>query len=505
MGLTADKVLIANVAALKKKYGAGGYRRVKSAVRALVAADKKVRGLKTLLVDISDPIQMRRCRAVAVSKPGDEAQNKNAVDRVYAAMRPHYLVLLDAPDVIPHVLLRSLIPHDLDRSVPSDLPYACDQQLVRRDIADYASVTRVVGRIPGLTGSNDPRFLISQIRYACTFRSRTREEYLSHLAISASELRKSTEQSADNIFRRPPVILSPPVKSPAVRRMLAPLSHFINCHGGEGNPNFYGSQTVVSMSSTDVAKRVRRGTIVSAECCFGAELFSPASRSELPMANAYLDAGAIAFFGSTNIAYGSRDGNGCADLLSQYFLIDVLDGASTGRACLQARQRFVWSQKMEDPVNLKTVAQFTLFGDPSLQPVRSEQQAKAFARHLDPREARRTRRVALTAAGESAVDCSGFPGRKIPGAQNGLHGLVRQIALKRGFKTSRLSVEGFEIVGRDNYGKAMRARSLKQSVFVAMHGPRSSHMAARGPGRSKILVVHTQNNKLVDVVEYVRR
>jgi hypothetical protein len=47
----------------------------------------------------------------------------------------------------------------------------------------------------------------------------------------------------------------------------------------------------------------------------------------------------------------------------------VLGGASVGRAFLEARQEFAQSPSELDPFSLKTLAQFTLLGDPSIVPV----------------------------------------------------------------------------------------------------------------------------------------
>jgi hypothetical protein len=48
---------------------------------------------------------------------------------------------------------------------------------------------------------------------------------------------------------------------------------------------------------------------------------------------------ALAFVGSSTIAYGPADGQGLADLITQDFIKGVLNGASTGRAFLEAQQR----------------------------------------------------------------------------------------------------------------------------------------------------------------------
>jgi hypothetical protein len=372
-----DKVLITNVAALKKKYGVQGYRAIRSEVRSLVSADWDLRRLTTKLIDVSDVSQMKKFRTRRVSNADSEWENKTAVDAVYAALLPHYVVLLDGPDVIPHIKLVNPIPADDDGDIPSDLSYASDAPYSGRNAAEYAIVTRVVGRIPGATGTDDPSFLIAQLKAAGAAKSRPRKHYLPHFSISAYIWRKSTELSVDNVFHSAPTNLSPPTDSSRVRTKLAPLSHFINCHGRKDDSNFYGqrgSQIAIAMTSDDVVKGARRNTVDGAECCFGAQLFAPTQSGEVPIANAYLNAGAIGFFGSTTTSYGSPKGNGSADLMVQYFLIDVLSGSSIGRACLYARQRFVQSQLMESPVNLKTLAQFLLLGDPSVQPVRGTEE-----------------------------------------------------------------------------------------------------------------------------------
>jgi hypothetical protein len=51
-------------------------------------------------------------------------------------------------------------------------------------------------------------------------------------------------------------------------------------------------------------------------------------------------------------------------------LRNVLSGASIGRAALEARQKFARSTSMGNPMNIKTLAQFNLYGDPSCSPVK---------------------------------------------------------------------------------------------------------------------------------------
>jgi hypothetical protein len=288
------------------------------------------------------------------------------------------------------------------------------------------------------------------------------------------------------------------------------LAHFINCHGAEVDPKFYGqrgNRYPVSMSSDDVAKGSKPSTVVAAECCFGAQLYDPSlANGAWPIPNAYLGAGAVGFLGSTNTAYGLEASNSAADLMTQYFLINILEGASLGRAFLQARQKFVQGQKMEDPVNLKTLAQFILLGDPSLQPCWLDG-SKAASSDIDDAAARKTRRIALIAFGKAAADSSGFPGRRIRAPAAKLHKLIHTIARKRGFRSAAKDIEAFNIVGGEDYERAMKARGAQQKVFVVTEHREAGERESRPKGipHIRILVAHAQDDRVIDVTEYVRR
>lgn len=100
-----NKILVANCSALSEKYGANGLKSVLAAIKALVAADKN-RGLTTQLVDISNAATMKKFKRAVVTSSKNERQCKDAVDAIYASLKPDYLVLLDGPDVLPHVMIR---------------------------------------------------------------------------------------------------------------------------------------------------------------------------------------------------------------------------------------------------------------------------------------------------------------------------------------------------------------------------------------------------------------
>lgn len=98
-----DKLIVTNKARLRTKYG-GKLTVITRAITALVKADAG-RGLKTVVIDLSDPAVMAVWGGptVGAGGAGDLRANKEAVDAVYAAHdRPAYILLLGSVDVIPH-------------------------------------------------------------------------------------------------------------------------------------------------------------------------------------------------------------------------------------------------------------------------------------------------------------------------------------------------------------------------------------------------------------------
>jgi hypothetical protein len=371
----SKKFIVTNLTALKTKYGSANVTKIKTAIKAVIAADA-ARGFQTSLVDVASATRMKKARGRKVSTPSNPRQNKNAVDAIYRASLPEYLVLLGAPDVIPHIDLRNPLfgADDPDRLALGDLPYACEAPYSQK-IQDFIGPTRVVGRIPDIAGANDPAYLLGLLDVAAKWQSRPASAYSAHLGLSAAVWKGSTTLSMKKMFgptAKPNLI--PPKTYKWTASQLAALSHFINCHGSEVDPQFYGQQGSnypVAHDAAWVVGRIKEGTIASAECCYGAQLYDPAPvpKRQAGIANTYLAGRAYGFFGSTTIAYGPADGNGAADILCQYFLQRVLASASLGRAALEARQQFAQGAASLDPVDLKTLAQMNLLGDPSIHPV----------------------------------------------------------------------------------------------------------------------------------------
>lgn len=370
-----DKVIVTNGRALVAKYGSSGLTTIKSALSKLKAADKK-RGLVTRVVYLDDSAAMKELGGQAVVNSRDPRQVKAAVDAVCKKLDPDYLMILGSVDVIPHQDVNNPLfkpTVDDDQQAWSDLPYACDEAY-SRDPARFIGPTRVFGRLPDLTGATKPTHLLGLLAAATTYTRRPLSDYPDCFGLSASVWEGSTRMSLDHLFGGGQAMqISPPAGPNFPGGELKSRTHFINCHGGDGSPEFVGQikkQFPVALTSASTGGQIVEGTVAAVECCYGAQLYDSVTLGlDQPICQSYLQQRAYAYWGSTTIAYGPADDNAQADLICRFFLESVRRGASIGRAALEARQQFAQGAAQLDPVDLKTLAQFILLGDPSVHPI----------------------------------------------------------------------------------------------------------------------------------------
>lgn len=523
-----DKLIVSHRRALKAKYGAGGFATVQTAVRALIAADRQ-RGIRSRLVFLDDAAAMKKLKARPITAASSPRQAKVAIDAVFRATDPEYLMILGAPDVVPQQDLTNPLysppDDDPDACAWGDLPYACEAGY-SCDVSAFKGPTRVVGRLPDLAGATEPSYLLGVLEAAARYQPRDVADYGTYFGLSTRTWRESTALSLFNIFGHSKALtLSPPATAKHPAKRLAPLMHFINCHGGQADPQFYGEDAKhhfpVSLSSTAIAGRIRPGTVAAAECCYGGEMYDSVTLGlPMPIGQHYLAQGAFGFVGSSTIAYGPADSNGAADLLTQYFLLAVLEGASTGRAMLMARQRFVQQTAELDPMDLKTLAQFSLLGDPAVHPARVPN-ATVVARGVASSDAlrlqRRERRAKLRAAGDFLEATQ--PATSLPQVDATCSAPVRQ-ALSRIAQSAGLAADQAFVAyavqaaagapaapltrGRTLRGKAPVAATPTR-YHVAIATPPRSTRAAAAPHTAVAAVAREVDGRIVAYRVYVQR
>lgn len=500
----SSKILVTNRGALLAKYGSRGVTAIEQAVRTLATADAR-RGLATRLLYL-DGAPLGAARVI---DPADPAENKAAVDAVVKKHRPEYLVILGSHDVVPYQDLKNKLhdpadpDSDPDRFAGSDLPYACEAPY-SQVTTKFLGPTRVVGRIPDLTGAATPDYLLAQLKASAAATPQPRPD--SCFALTAKVWVTSTKMSVRNILGAVPVVLTSPTAGPSfTAAQLRQKVHFVNCHGNEADHTFSGEfPKDVYATAMDARKLtgVSAGTVAAFECCYGAELYDPQGLPAMSIANAYLAKGAVGIVAATTIAYGPADDNANADIVCQLFLEQLLKGASLGRALLEARLAYVRQQSVVDPYDEKTLAQFVLLGDPSIHPFTADAtprtgaspQAKSAAH-----AARLQRRVRLMQAGERLARETAYTvPAKSPQKAAAAMRRTALAAARRRFTHMRAFQVHEPAAARQAMGKALKAMPKAQLVFVATKRRKT---AARGPAtpppRIEGLLAYQVNGEVV--------
>jgi hypothetical protein len=508
-----DKVIITNMGALKEKY-AERFGRVDQAIQRLITADKK-RGLDTKLVAIDSASDMSAVHGEAVKEKDDQEAVKKAVDAIFEAYEPDYIMILGAQDIVPHQDLKNPAYDpggDDDKVVPSDIPYASEAPY-SKEPGDFVGPTRVVGRVPDLVRSSDPAYLVSLLGTAARHKTRPRSDYQKYFSVSAEVWKASTALSLTRIFGSSASMATSPPRGPSWRNAeLGRRVHFINCHGSPEDPNFYGQRGrsyPIAHSAQKLVKKVMNGTVIAVECCYGAQLYDPVDTDMQPgICSTYLRDGAYGFFGSSTIAYGPSEGNGQADLICQYFIDEVLDGASLGEATLKARHRFAQAYTHVDPADLKTMVQFHLFGDPSIHAVgavphalaRMKSFKLAFRERQNTKGTRSLRRERAARTGTNLRKTLGTPNRSDEALPTDVGTVLQSIARESGLE--RFGAQSFAVKFPDE----ATVETMKR--FAPVREGRALYMVSgarplpkEAPGRVVVITGTVQNGKLI----YMRR
>lgn len=374
---------------LEKKYSTRDMKKIVAATNKWIAADSK-RGIRNILAFIDDSASMKALGVKPISGSVTAPKVKTIIDALWKKLAPDYLVILGGDDIVPYFEVDnpSYQPRgDDDETVLTDNPYACTRPYRRGSLSSYLVADRVIGRVLDMPGDGDAEWLLRQLAIATSWTPQSKDTYRDAYAICCDTWKGAGQKCVSYLgVDAGQLMISPPnvdaTKLPQSR--LGSRLHVIKCHGSPIDPKFYGqkgeSDYPVALTSKTLRRHLKPSTIAAAMCCYGAQTFAPddpASQDpgEWPIAGAYLRGGAFGFVGATRIAWVGDSEMACADWIVSKYLRSILDGASQGRAFLESKQDYLRRlQQNGEPLGRedeKTLIEYLLLGDPSIQPVAS--------------------------------------------------------------------------------------------------------------------------------------
>ena len=142
---------------------------------------------------------------------------------------------------------------------------------------------------------------------------------------------------------------------------------FFNLHGSNNARFWYGQEgcSYPEAFAPNVLDGRRRPYFLGVEACYGARYLGglDPSNSILMMA---MRNKCLAFLGSSKIAFGTSKPKGsCADIVIGDYIKYLAKGYSAGDAYVEGLRRLAASRDGMDDSDIKTLAEFALYGDPS--------------------------------------------------------------------------------------------------------------------------------------------
>lgn len=291
---------------------------------------------------------------------------------VYETATPDYLMIVGDSTVIPSIEWENCSRDD-DATVTSDLPYLTfdvDSPWSGKEF-NFSGITQV-GRIPAIPDNG----FKEAISYFNCVKNRKHYDKANAWAYSAYEwvntsITEFTPVSA-TLLTSPNYTTDPSIagqKSIVMLKKIEPKFNLLcfNLHGTDSNHKWYGQYGERFYPEAFNSKFLPENFsyFLCCEACYGAKPNVSKSGEQSIVVNA-LSNNCLAFVGSSRIAYGMGDGSlACADLVVGKFAEQVSKGDTCGLAFLKGLTNQCRSRMRESEI--KTIAEFALYGDPSLK------------------------------------------------------------------------------------------------------------------------------------------
>lgn len=294
----------------------------------------------------------------------------NLLKTIYNVKVPNYLLIIGDDLVIPKAIWDNKAG-DNDEVVPSDFVYITLDTVSPWNGRQYNlnGITKV-GRIPA---SKTQGFIEAKIYLENIMRFKPYNKMVG-FSYSASQWTNRSKEIFAGFSEK--LYLSP--KYVAVKTNRYPDGFIlpkvkgcnalgINLHGSSNTQYWYGQEGNVYPEAfhRSLLPNDENYYIVSVEACYGAKSKISIVNKDSILLNALMNK-CVGFVGSSMIAYGAVDGYplSCGDIINKEFLNNVKKGETLGEAFINSLIKLLKGRINEKVI--KTLAEFALYGDPSL-------------------------------------------------------------------------------------------------------------------------------------------
>lgn len=291
------------------------------------------------------------------------------LEKIYDVSVPKYLLIIGDWSVIPAIKWRDEADHE-GGVVPSDLPYitfntASPWSGKKFDFKDAV----MIGRIPTTVMTNFKE-AITYLDNAGKFKP---TNIINGFAYSAHEWKLTSANvffGLTEMLNISPKMVCKPIEGFPDGTILQKLNGYnllgFNLHGASWSHYWYG-QYGNFMPEAFMASLLpdgKEGYMMCTEACYGARPTVDAKNVDSIVVQA-LTHNCMAFVGSSVTAYGQAYGQMvCADVIANVFLKSVREGLTAGESFNLALSALC--KKRMSETEIKTLAEFALYGDPSI-------------------------------------------------------------------------------------------------------------------------------------------
>lgn len=308
------------------------------------------RGIGYTLKDVSD----------SFSTVGSVENHIRIIKSTVQELKPKYLFILGSSNVIPSIIWENKASDcGSDADVSSDLPYATLDTTSPFEGQEYDfEDTLRVGRLPNI----DFETYFANLKEGCG-----KIETISTFAESAEVWVEETIDIYSHIKSGPNVHTSPEHTTETTKSTISSSGNsnlfLFNLHGSDQTEYWYGQRdgSYPEAVAPDTFDGLAKPYFLAVEACYGAAYEDREIDKSILLSS--LSGKCISFLGSSRIAFGTpRAPGSCADVICGEYLKNLKEGMSAGDALGKARNKLMEDVDAEE---IKTLAEFSLYGDPS--------------------------------------------------------------------------------------------------------------------------------------------